>query len=94
VRQCPTRADGAEALIAHTIALDECQARQRNHYHKCPVCTHYNARTAFVPRTALGPLTKTGFHAQAEAGAGTSGQHGAAGPAGAVDQAGKATAAR
>lgn len=66
-RQCPTRADGAETLIAHTITLTECQARQRNHYHKCPRCTHYNARTAFVPRTALGPLTKTGFHALADA---------------------------
>lgn len=45
MRQCPTRADGATALFAHVIDGATCQARQRQHYHKCPTCTHYNARS-------------------------------------------------
>ncbi len=44
MRQCPTRADGAHALFAHVIDEATCQVRQRGHYHKCPTCTHYNAR--------------------------------------------------
>lgn len=52
MRQCPTRADGGEALIAHTITLAECQKRQREHFHKCPTCVHANARPEVVPSAA------------------------------------------
>ena len=43
IRQCPTRADGADPLIAHGIAPATCQERQRRHYHKCYSCAHRNA---------------------------------------------------
>ncbi len=42
-RQCPTRTDGADSLIAHEIAPGTCQERQRKHYHKCYTCAHRNA---------------------------------------------------
>jgi len=42
-RQCPTRTDGADSLIAHEIAPSTCQERQRKHYHKCYTCAHRNA---------------------------------------------------
>ena len=42
-RQCPTRADGVDSLIAHEIAPATCQERQRKHYHKCYTCAHRNA---------------------------------------------------
>ena len=44
MRECPTRADGAHALFAHVIDGATCQERQRGHFHKCPTCTHCNAR--------------------------------------------------
>jgi hypothetical protein len=46
MRLCPTRIDGAQTLVAHTITQAICQARQREHYHKCPACRHSNARAA------------------------------------------------
>ena len=46
---CPTRTDGETALIAHQITVVECQKRQREHFHKCPTCAHYNARDLLVP---------------------------------------------
>jgi hypothetical protein len=46
MRVCPTRADGVEALMAHTISIAECQKRQREHFHKCPTCVHQNANAA------------------------------------------------
>jgi len=48
VRQCPTRLDGADPLIAHTISPHVCEARRREHYHKCPACT-YHERVTLVP---------------------------------------------
>ena len=48
-RICPTRADGLLALIAATIHTSECQKRQREHFHKCPTCVHYNARAITPP---------------------------------------------
>jgi hypothetical protein len=44
MRLCPTRVDGVQTLVAHTITQAICQARQREHYHKCPSCAHSNAR--------------------------------------------------
>lgn len=44
MRLCPTRVDDAPALIAHTITLNECQKRQREHFHRCPTCVHHNIR--------------------------------------------------
>jgi hypothetical protein len=49
MRLCPTRADGAAALIAHTITLAQCQERQREHFHKCPTCVHHNAAAVAAP---------------------------------------------
>ena len=39
---CPTRVDDHPALVAHRITEAMCQARQREHYHKCPTCVHRN----------------------------------------------------
>ena len=50
---CPTRTDGEPALIAHAITLGECQKRQREHFHKCPTCVHYNARAESTPSGSL-----------------------------------------
>lgn len=44
MRLCPTRVDKEQALFAHSITRSMCQKRQREHYHKCPGCEHYNAR--------------------------------------------------
>lgn len=40
LRSCPTRSDGAEVLIAHSIPLSACHERQRRLYHKCYTCVH------------------------------------------------------
>jgi len=45
-RQCPTRPDGADPLIAHAIDVATCQGRQRSQYHKCYTCVHRNAGPA------------------------------------------------
>lgn len=49
MRSCPTRTDGEAALIAHQISTPQCQQRQREHFHKCPTCVHYNARALSTP---------------------------------------------
>jgi len=48
-RVCPTRADGLLALMTATIDVSACQKRQREHFHKCPTCVHYNARAITPP---------------------------------------------
>jgi len=52
-RQCPTRGNGPDALICHSIVLATCQRRQREHYHKCHSCMHRNdgsiARVTTLP---------------------------------------------
>ena len=59
-RRCPTRPDGGEVLIAHTIDRETCQERQRGHYHKCFTCVHQNgaepapAPVAEVPAVSVG----------------------------------------
>jgi hypothetical protein len=40
LRQCPTRASGAPALIAHWITPATCLERQRASYHKCFTCQY------------------------------------------------------
>ena len=50
MRQCPTRTDGEASLMAHVIAETDCQKRQREHFHKCPVCVHFNARAIPTPQ--------------------------------------------
>ena len=45
-RQCPTRVDGADPLIAHSISIPVCAKRQREHYHKCYTCVHAQAEAA------------------------------------------------
>lgn len=42
-RQCPTRVNGGDPLIAHSISLPTCRKRQREHYHKCFSCAHAGA---------------------------------------------------
>ena len=49
MRQCPTRADGTNALFAHVIAHSLCQERQRGFYHKCPSCSFCNPRSRSEP---------------------------------------------
>jgi len=56
MRECPTRVDGTNALFAHVIELATCQQRQRQHYHKCPMCTFHNARAG----AALSAADKNG----------------------------------
>ena len=56
MRECPTRADGTNALFAHVITTASCQERQRQHYHKCPLCSFYNARA----NGRLGPVALNG----------------------------------
>lgn len=52
-RQCPTRADEREVLIAQTIPVERCQGRQRAHYHKCFTCVHKGASAATPPPAAV-----------------------------------------
>lgn len=49
MRMCPTRTDGESSLIAHQITVPQCQKRQREHFHKCPTCAHYNPRALAAP---------------------------------------------
>ena len=42
MRECPTRRDGAEVLIAQKLTTEMCQSRQRGYYHKCWSCAHRN----------------------------------------------------
>ena len=41
-RQCPTRDDGADPLIAHMITSTTCRKRQKRFYHKCFSCVYGN----------------------------------------------------
>jgi hypothetical protein len=55
LRSCPTRSDGAEVLIAHSISTEICHERQRRLYHKCFTCVHRGKAAgagvpALVPR--------------------------------------------
>lgn len=52
MRLCPTRTDGEASLIAHVITDAQCQSRQREHFHKCPTCVHWNARSGSAPPSA------------------------------------------
>jgi hypothetical protein len=61
MRLCPTRSDGEASLIAHIIDETECQKRQREHFHKCPTCVHFNARNAPTPA----PLAAAAMGAEA-----------------------------
>jgi len=54
MRECPTRADGTNALFAHVVSAATCQERQRRHYHKCPTCGFYNARLGLSPAPTNG----------------------------------------
>jgi hypothetical protein len=53
MRSCPTRTDGETSLIASQITVAQCQKHQREHFHKCPTCVHYNPRGANVPSLDL-----------------------------------------
>jgi hypothetical protein len=35
--------DGAAALFAHRVTVEQCQDRQRGRYHKCFTCAYNNA---------------------------------------------------
>jgi hypothetical protein len=59
MRECPTRADGTDALFAHVIGAATCQQRQREHYHKCPTCSFYNARAGLTPAQVNGHASPT-----------------------------------
>lgn len=53
MRQCPTRADGGDTLIAHYIEPSVCQTRQRRLYHKCFTCAHRNEGPTATPPQRL-----------------------------------------
>ena len=57
-RQCPTRVDGGDSLIAHSITLPVCRERQREHYHKCYACVHRGSGEP-VPQPKLAPLPES-----------------------------------
>jgi hypothetical protein len=57
LRSCPTRADGLEVLIAHSISTEICQERQRRLYHKCFTCA-LRGRAVAEPR-GLPPIPET-----------------------------------
>ncbi|MCZ6598101.1 MAG: hypothetical protein O7B99_10715 [Planctomycetota bacterium] len=59
-RRCPTRPDGGEVLIAHTIDRETCQERQRGHYHKCFTCVHQNGAEPAPAAAARGPAVPAG----------------------------------
>ena len=60
MRMCPTRADGENALIAQKIPIAQCQSRQREHFHKCPTCTHFNVRAATEVKATAGEARPSG----------------------------------
>lgn len=45
-RICPTRIDGESTLFAHQVSKAQCQARQRDCFHKCFTCVNNNAYVA------------------------------------------------
>jgi len=50
-RQCPTRVEGHDPLIAHWITAPTCTKRQGRNYHKCFDCVHREgAPISRVPR--------------------------------------------
>jgi len=53
-RQCPTRASGAQPLIAHHITFATCLERQRRNYHKCFTCS-YRGLGANAPAALAAP---------------------------------------
>lgn len=61
-RHCPTRPDGTEVLIAHSIDPATCEERQGRHYHKCFSCVHHarglngNGRKTDLRMVPLPPL--------------------------------------
>ena len=59
MHECPTRVDGTNALFAHVISVATCQKRQREHYHKCPTCSFYNARAGLTPAQVNGHASPT-----------------------------------
>jgi len=54
-RVCPTRADGLAALMTANIDISTCQKHQREHFHKCPTCVHYNTRAITPPAPSILP---------------------------------------
>jgi hypothetical protein len=47
-RQCPTTVGDHRPLIAQNIAIEVCQGRQREMYHKCHRCLYRGKPAAFV----------------------------------------------
>lgn len=60
LRQCPTRRDGAEVLIAQTVTPAMCQDRQRGLYHKCWTCIHRQGAAVARPAPVLRMTTVLG----------------------------------
>jgi hypothetical protein len=55
-RVCPTRIDGAVALFAHRVTVDQCQDRQRGRYHKCFTCVYNNPYVAIHGLPSAAPV--------------------------------------
>ncbi len=62
-RQCPTRRDDRPALVAHEITTPMCHKRQRERYHKCYTCAHYDraGSTSIVKLPSLRPPGRSGL---------------------------------
>lgn len=56
LRLCPTRpATMPRTLISHHVTLELCFARQREMFHKCPMCLHSMARSGQGNGAATSP---------------------------------------
>ncbi len=55
---CPTRIDGEASLFAHQVTRSQCQARQRDCFHKCFTCAQNNAYAAAQKIANPAPLAK------------------------------------
>jgi hypothetical protein len=58
LRTCPTRPDGAEPLVVHSIGATLCALRQGTRYHKCWSCEH---REGGMPVAAVPPAGQAEF---------------------------------
>ena len=59
-RECPTRIDGADVLIAHSIDTATCQGRQAAHYHKCHACVHHRGADLLPVQSKARPESEKG----------------------------------
>jgi len=52
MRLCPTVEGSPSPLITHRISAEDCQARQRSHFHKCHRCVYRGKASDWVCEAA------------------------------------------